>query len=68
MSGLRHGDQLALDDPRVVDLYSIDVAEDGETVVALFDLADGATGSASWHWRDPPGAYRVVHVVMEAEG
>lgn len=67
MSGLRHGDQLALDDPRVVGLYSIDVAEDGETVVALYDLADGATGAASWRRRDAPGACRVVHVVMEAE-
>lgn len=65
---LRHGDVLALDDPRVVDLYSVDVAEDGETVVALYDLADGSTGAASWHWRDPPGACRAVRVVMEAEG
>lgn len=65
---LRYGDTLALDDPRVVDLYSIGVAEDGETVVALFDLADGATGAASWLWRDAPGACRVVRVVMEADG
>ncbi|MCO5105449.1 MAG: hypothetical protein M9907_00025 [Burkholderiaceae bacterium] len=65
---LRHGDTLALDDPRVVDLYDINVAEDGETVIALYDLADGATGTASWHWRAAPGASRVVRVVMEADG
>jgi len=64
---LRLGDRLPLDDPRVVDLYAIDVAEDGETVIAMYDLADGATGTASWHWRDAPGACRVVHVVMEAD-
>lgn len=63
---LRHGDQLALDDPRVIGVYSIDVAEDGETVLMLLDVADGATGCASWHWRDPPGACRESHVVMEA--
>lgn len=64
---LRHGDQLALDDPRVLGLYSCDLCEDGETMLALYDLAGGATGCASWQWRDAPGAGRVLTVVMEAE-
>jgi hypothetical protein len=63
---LRHGDTLMLDDPRVVGLHSIDVAEDGQTVLMLLDLADGSTGAASWHWRDPPGACRTLTVVAEA--
>jgi hypothetical protein len=65
---LRHGDTLMLDDPRVVGVYSVGVAEDGQTVLAMYDLADGSTGCASWHWRDPPGASRFVRVVMAADG
>lgn len=65
---LHHGDTLMLDDPRVVGVYSVGVAEDNETMLALFDLIDGATGCTSWHWRDPPGASRVVRVLMEAGG
>jgi len=65
---LHHGDVLAIDDPRVLGLYSVDLCEDGETVLALYDLADGATAAASWHWRDPPGACRFVRVVMAADG
>jgi len=64
---MRLGDQLPLDDPRVLDLYSIDVAENSETVIALYDLAGGAEGTVSWHWRAAPGACRVVRVVMEAD-
>lgn len=63
---LRHGDVLALDDARVRGVYSIDVAEDGQTAIILLDLIDGSTGAASWHWRDPPGQCRTLTVVAEA--
>lgn len=66
--GLRHGDQLALDDPSVLGVHSTDLCEDGATVLVLYDLVGGATGACSWSLRDAPSACRIVTVVLEAGG